>query len=134
MFCVVDASAVLAWIISDESPDDSMIALLGQVVNYGAIAPNLIWYEINSGLMSAERRKRSDSAQTNASLAALEVMPITSYPLMSHGDVLALARRHGLSSYDASYLELALHYQLPLATLDKKLAAAAMAQGVNVLA
>ena len=37
------------------------------------------------------------------------------------GDTLQLARRFKLSSYDASYLELALREGLPLATLDADL-------------
>jgi predicted nucleic acid-binding protein len=42
----------------------------------------------------------------------------------------ALASEHGLSVYDASYLELALRLHLKLATGDKKLAAAARAAGL----
>ena len=41
-----------------------------------------------------------------------------------------LARAHNLSAYDAAYLELALRRGLKLATLDKKLKAAAAAAGV----
>jgi len=44
---------------------------------------------------------------------------------------LALARRYGLSSYDASYLELALRRSLPLASLDKDLMKAAQRAGVK---
>ena len=42
----------------------------------------------------------------------------------------ALAARHGLSAYDASYLELALRLKLPLATLDKALLEAMTQAGV----
>ena len=48
-------------------------------------------------------------------------------------DVARLALKHGLSAYDAAYLDLALREHSPLATLDKKLAAAAHAEGVTVL-
>jgi len=59
------------------------------------------------------------------------------FPILDEGTgndrlVLALAERHGLSGYDASYLALALAQNLPLATLDKKLSTAARAQGVVV--
>ena len=46
------------------------------------------------------------------------------------GDTLSLAREHGLSVYDATYLELAMRRGLPLATLDEKLKTAAEAVGV----
>ena len=41
-----------------------------------------------------------------------------------------LARRYGLSAYDAGYLELAVRLGLPLATLDEPLRVAADAEGV----
>jgi predicted nucleic acid-binding protein len=47
--------------------------------------------------------------------------------------LLALARTHRLTAYDAAYLELALRADAPLATLDRKLAAAARAAGVPLL-
>jgi predicted nucleic acid-binding protein len=48
--------------------------------------------------------------------------------------VLGLAQAHRLSVYDAAYLELALRRGLPLATLDEKLKAAALAVGVPAFA
>jgi len=43
------------------------------------------------------------------------------------------AVKHGLTGYDAAYLALALDRGLPLATLDKPLAAAARAEEVPIL-
>lgn len=42
------------------------------------------------------------------------------------------SRKYRLSAYDAAYLALALLEQLPLATLDRRLADAARAEGVDV--
>jgi len=47
--------------------------------------------------------------------------------------VLPLAVRHALSSYDAAYLELALRKNAPLATLDAGLARAARDAGVELI-
>jgi predicted nucleic acid-binding protein len=47
--------------------------------------------------------------------------------------VTRLAIEHGLTAYDAAYLDLALRERLPLATLDKMLAAAARAEKVVLL-
>jgi len=44
-----------------------------------------------------------------------------------------LAVAHRLTSYDATYLELALRRALPLATLDAELMAGCAAAGVTVL-
>lgn len=48
-------------------------------------------------------------------------------------DTALLAERHGLTAYDAVYLELALRLALPLASGDKRLVAAAECAGVSVL-
>ena len=48
-------------------------------------------------------------------------------------DIFALARKHKLSSYDASYLDLAMRKGLPIATLDKNLLAAAKRSKVPIL-
>jgi len=50
--------------------------------------------------------------------------------LGSPSSVLTLAERHGLSTYDAAYLELSLRLGLPLATLDHDLAQAARSTGI----
>jgi predicted nucleic acid-binding protein len=44
-----------------------------------------------------------------------------------------LAERHRLTVYDAMYLQLALDIDAPLATLDRALAAAARAEGIEVI-
>ena len=47
-------------------------------------------------------------------------------------NVLPIAREFGLSAYDGAYLELAVRRGAPLATLDARLAKAALAAGVAV--
>jgi predicted nucleic acid-binding protein len=49
-------------------------------------------------------------------------------------EILNLARREGITSYDAAYLDLALREGLPLATRDAALAEAARRVGVSVIA
>ena len=66
--------------------------------------------------------------------ASLDALPIEIEPVSTSrawGPALALADQHGLSVYDATYLELALRLGLPLATLDRALGAAARAAGVD---
>lgn len=46
---------------------------------------------------------------------------------------LELAERHRLTLYDALYLQLAVDVDAPLATLDRALAAAARAEGIEVI-
>jgi predicted nucleic acid-binding protein len=49
------------------------------------------------------------------------------------GRVLPLARSMGLTSHDASYLDLAARHGLPLATVDDQLARAARASGIELV-
>ncbi|MBN1273661.1 MAG: type II toxin-antitoxin system VapC family toxin [Candidatus Aminicenantes bacterium] len=48
-------------------------------------------------------------------------------------DLIRVGRSHRLSSYDASYLDLAMRKGLPLATLDKNLHKAAKSVNVPLL-
>ena len=59
--------------------------------------------------------------------AFLEVSPTTPYALI------AAARQSGLTAYDAAYFELALGRNLPLATLDDRMRAAAQRAGIELI-
>lgn len=83
------------------------------------------------------RRGRHDATFLDSTLADLALLPISLDPEMDRqawGAIPQVARRHRLTLYDATYLELALRRSLPLATLDGALRAAAKAaEGVVVL-
>ena len=48
----------------------------------------------------------------------------------AYDEVFSLAQRHGLTVYDAAYLNVAIREQLPMATLDHQLVRAARKAGV----
>jgi predicted nucleic acid-binding protein len=48
-------------------------------------------------------------------------------------DLVELATEAQLTVYDSIYLELAIRYEVPLATYDKKLAKAAIKLGIEIL-
>jgi len=75
-------------------------------------------------------------ARAGAFVGLLQSMNIRSDPNTfdrALGDTLQLARRFKLSSYDASYLELALREGLPLATLDDAIRRAMKQTGVSLV-
>jgi predicted nucleic acid-binding protein len=83
----------------------------------------------------AYRRKRITSEQLSGFVIRLKTLPIDAGP-QTPVDVLglpAIAQARGLTTYDAAYLELAMRLELPLATADRALRAAAEASGVSVL-
>ena len=129
---VLDCSIVLAWYFADEANAyaDSVAATLPSAI---ALVPSLFHLELGNILVVGERRKRSTEAQATAFLARLAGLPIVvddQTIARAWSDIIPRARYHGLSTYDAAYLELAARESLPLATLDDKLAAAAKAVGV----
>ena len=112
------------------------MALLDQVAADGAVVPSLWHLEVASLLRSAERRGRCDRRIADAIIAELEVLPIEvdqRTHLTAWRETRSLSVEHGLTPYDAAYLELALRLSLPLATGDGALIAAARQLNVAVL-
>jgi predicted nucleic acid-binding protein len=95
--------------------------------------PALWWLEVRNALITNEQGGRIEAAQTAEILAHLATLPIRIDREPSSETVLALARAHRLTVYDATYLELARRLGLPLATLDRPLALAARAAAVALL-
>ena len=122
---VVDASVAIAWLFEDEVTPETE-AVLDRLSDQEAHAPGLWEFEIANVVLSAERRGRISEIATAQIMERLRDLPIRinpDNPRLHH--LLEVARRYGLTSYDAAYLTLALQLNLPLATLDRDLAAAA---------
>ena len=128
---VVDASVVIAWLCDDEEEPCADRAL-AHLAEEGALVPHLWHLETRNTLLVAERRGRLSAAGVNERLDALKGLPIRTDEEPNFQSALALARAHGLSFYDALYLELAKRENAELATLDAALAKAAAAEGVGL--
>lgn len=92
--------------------------------------------EIANGLLVAERRDRVTPQDVPRLVKFLLALPIAVDPTVRKRPVETvrrLARTHGLSAYDAAYLDLAVRHGVPVASLDAALRAAAEAEGVGVL-
>lgn len=132
MAAVVDASVTLPWFLDDERSafTDAVFAAVG-VAEYWVPA---VWrLEFPNALLAAERKKRIDR-QTRLEaldLAAALALRVDPAPIDMRA-ISALAERHGLSTYDAAYLELALRQGFELITLDRALALAGAAAGIAV--
>ena len=98
--------------------------------------PSLWWLEVANVLEMGVRRGRqtSDSAdKTFSDLALLAISTDAETEIRAWGETRRLARRHSLTLYDASYLELSMRQGLPLASLDRELRAAAEREQVVIL-
>ena len=130
---VIDASVTMSWFFPDEATPftEWLLDTLGEQLLW---APTLWVLECTNVLQSAQRRRRIDAnrrAEIAGELSALPVRLDPETPDFVRLD--RLAATHGLSAYDAAYLELALRRSLVLVSLDARLLAAAKALGHPVL-
>jgi len=137
MGLVLDASAALAWFIQRADSKEAAQAdeILSNVELEEAVVPALWFTEVINGLLVAERSRHANPAKVALFLGELAALPIAEdrvRPLVAQAEALSLARRHGLSAYDAVYMELALRTGRILATFDKQLAKAVRKAGGQV--
>jgi predicted nucleic acid-binding protein len=122
---VVDASAAMALVLAEEEGEEVAELIQETIAGNGQIfVPGLFWYELGNGLLAAERSDRIDPQTTVAAVAQIERFPVVTHQqidIPTADRIFALARDHGLTYYDASYLELALRFQVPLKSYDTHL-------------
>ena len=127
---VVDASVSAAWFLPDEANPGTEAALQA-TATLDVWVPALWLLEIGNLLLRAQRRKRitADKRRELAVAASALRIKVDREPV-AITTLDEIAARHGLSAYDAAYLELALRRGLPLATQDDALRAAMAKAGV----
>lgn len=132
---VIDNSVVMTWCFKDETNHYADV-ILDSLETLTAVVPSIWLLEVGNVLLVAERKKRLSEADSTRFIALLTELPIMieqEPPDRMLKDILALAREHQLSSYDASYLDLATRKGLPIATLDNGLIAAAKRSQVPIV-
>ncbi|MCC7461880.1 MAG: type II toxin-antitoxin system VapC family toxin [Gammaproteobacteria bacterium] len=140
MAFVLDASVSLTWLLDDASPRhrSQAFSVLNRLrAEAGVAHVPVTWsLEIANVIARAEGKGLVAEAHSTAFLELLSALPIAvdaDTAARSLTETLQLARRYRLSSYDASYLELAMRMGLPLATLDTELRRAAPKAGVKLI-
>lgn len=132
---VLDCSVAISWLMPDEKNGFSLY-VLDQVAEKGAIVPSIWHLEIGNVLLVAERRARITLEQRRSALYTLDELPIivdALTPYHAWQETIELAESYDLSLYDASYLELALRMNIPIATFDKQLKHAAHKRNVIIV-
>ena len=132
MAFVLDASVTAAWMLPDE--EDSLAEQVhALIIAEKAVVPMVWWVETRNLVLTAERRGRLSRDQADIALSALEDYDPVIDSEFAHAATVALARKHHLTIYDATYVELAARTGLRLATLDRQMARAARAEGVDLV-
>jgi predicted nucleic acid-binding protein len=134
---VLDASTTLATLLQDERSHYATRVLEVIEKSPDIFVPSHWWIESLNGVLMAERRGRVSQLEVAEIVGDLLGMPVTTDEetiLRAPDKTFYLARQYKLTLYDAAYLELAMRRQATLATVDRELAKAAVAAGVELLA
>ena len=131
---VIDSSIALSWCFEDEASPETDL-LFERVRDEGAIVPGLWHLELGNVLLQAEKRGRITVKDVGVRLDLIADLPIVTdqeTTARAWREILTMARADRLTTYDATYLELAVRRGLPLLTKDIALVRAARRLGVQV--
>ncbi|MGH3357995.1 MAG: type II toxin-antitoxin system VapC family toxin [Nocardioidaceae bacterium] len=131
MTFVLDASSALRLVFDDEDAGSRHVVEAWFRRGIDAVVPGLFLEDTTNALVTAVRRGRIDEHAARDHLVRLTRLPIgvaTRAP--SPATLMDLALRHGLTAYDAAYLELAITLDAPLVTHDTALVRACENEGL----
>lgn len=134
---VLDANVVISFLLQEGASYADAVFQKHLARGATAHVPSLWHLEIRNVLFLKERAQKlaaGEAHQAVASLASLMIVTdahTTAASTLMHLERLML--RHGLTSYDATYLELAYRLDVPIATQDKEIIAAAKSLQVGIL-
>jgi len=131
---VVDNSVVIAWFLKDEANNYTQ-TVLDELERVDALCPAIWPLEFSNAMLTAYRRKRITLASLKRSIGFIPDLNIQigeQSPERVMSEVLLLATEQQLTTYDASYLDLAMTRALPISTQDKQLRRAAKRVGVDL--
>lgn len=135
MTFVLDCSVTIAWCFKDEENaySDQVLELLNKSE---ALVPDLWLLEICNVLVLAEKHGKIKIADSTRFMELLLNLPVKIEEALNFNQassILNISRQYHLTSYDATYLELALRKGIPLATQDHALRRASQKSGVRLI-
>ena len=128
----MDASVTVARILLEQESRERVAGILRLIPRHHCHVPLMWQYEVRNSILVAERRGRISRLDGDSRFNQWNQLPFETDSAPDFDVAMALARRHGLSFYDAVYVELAVRLDAALATLDQAMMRAAEAEGVPV--
>jgi len=113
---VVDASALGALLFGEPQAEE----IAERLGNAQLIAPAILWFEVASVCLKKIKAQPRSEGKILSALMYFPSLAIQQAEI-DHVEVIELAHKKKLTTYDASYLWLAGKLQAELVTLDKKL-------------
>ena len=133
---IPDSSVGVAWAVPSQASDATDDLLDEVATDTPVVVPALWSFEVANSLLVLLRRKRILAPERDRALGALARLPLVvddEGPRLALGRISELAGEHGLSVYDATYLELAVRRKLTLASRDGALCKAAQSCRVKLV-
>ena len=130
---VADASVAVGWVHPAQASRETGAMLDAIAGGAGLVVPALWPLEVANALTVLVRRRKLTAEERRAGLGWLRGLPLRvdhEAASLAFTDLSDLASAHGLSVYDAAYLDVAQRRRLPLACKDGPLRKAALRIGV----
>ena len=127
---VIDASVMVSILFADEESKYSRSVLECMMQGSEVIVPEIFHAEVLNVILVSERRGRINSDDIHQMLKFLSDLEVVTMSYTNKIEILRLARKYNLTSYDAIYLGLAINKKIHIATLDKRLMEASIAEKI----
>lgn len=128
---ILDTSMAMEWFAIDALPE--ALKKRSLLDDHFVLVPHLWRFEVSNVVWRWRRQEKITQAGATWLLGELMRLP---FAVVEEGDpetIVNLALAHDLSTYDATYLHVAMTTGEPLATLDRQLQRAAESVGVACL-
>ena len=124
---VVDASVILAVILNEPEKSGIIAATQGGLL----LAPGCLSWEVGNAFSAMLKTRRLRVEEALAGLDIFERIPVRESAVDLKA-ALKLSHKHQIYAYDAYYVEVARRGNLPLLTLDRKMAEVAGKEAVEL--
>jgi predicted nucleic acid-binding protein len=132
MAFVLDASIAVAWVVPSQATSYAR-RLRVRAKREPYYVPIIFGSEVANVLVTLERRRILSARGAEAAADVLSRLdPVVHECGLSIADLRKLAVFHGISAYDALYLDVALEQRIPVACGDRPLKAALTRAGVRL--
>ena len=129
---IIDCSFFMSSILPDEDTESNF-----NLLDYDIIVPSIFYLECLNVINSALNRRRIDDKAFAEYLNILSDFPCRVDDFSSRSESLYLIHRicnqYNITSYDASYLELAIRLNAKIITHDRKLMAACQSAKITII-
>jgi len=129
--CVIDCSFFIASLMPDENVNGFNFD------EQNVFVPAIFFLECSNVLLTANKKERLDAASYDECIKALYDLQfrVDSFSSSNHSvfTISHLAQKYNLTSYDASYVELALRLGVCLGSLDKQIVKACKDLSIKII-